>query len=73
MEEKTVLQWLEQAKAEGYEWADAAIANAMMENDYNDLARSMSRALECAFFWDRYEQSRDYWVKIHSDLKEKGL
>jgi hypothetical protein len=69
--EKTVKDWLLQAKADGYTWADAAIGNAEAENFGRDLdktVKSMSEALDYAFIFARTPQGFNFWWNIYLDL-----
>ena len=80
MEEKTVLEWFEQAKAEGYEWADKAIYNAHNaptsegpDKDicYKDQIKiSLSHALS-AFWWKKTNEGFGFWDKIYEEIKAK--
>ena len=66
---KTVMEWLEQAKAEGYPWADAAIANC--DTDVFTLNRphsSLSTALCAAFAWDESSEGYEFWREIVHQL-----
>ena len=63
MEEKTVIEWLEQAKADGRDWADAAIKNT---DTPDAVQRSLSKALAAAFVWKLSPEGSDYWIKVHS-------
>jgi glycine betaine/choline ABC-type transport system substrate-binding protein len=68
---KTILEWLQQAKADGYEWADAAIENAITElSDLEEI--SLSEALAGAFEWESSEQGHEYWEKIYVNLVNSG-
>jgi len=68
---KTILEWLQQAKADGYEWADAAIENAITElSDLEEI--SLSEALAGAFEWGSSEQGHEYWKKIYVNLVNSG-
>lgn len=72
MEKKTILEWLEEAKQQGYDWADAAIRNY----DPNFLLKypsdvdSLSDTLIFAFSWDKSPEGRDYWEPIVDKLRE---
>ena len=71
---KTILEWLEQAKKEGYEWADAAIAN---EQDQSiavnfEMADSYSDAIVMGFSWNQTPQGVDFWLSVATELQEKG-
>lgn len=65
MEKKTIPEWFEQAKADGLEWADAAIKN-IEEPSWN--ANSMYKALEMGFVWMDTAQGFVYWDEIAESL-----
>jgi len=68
---KTILEWLEQAKADGYEWADEAIENAITElSGLEEI--SLSEALAGAFEWESSKQGHEYWEKIYVNLVNSG-
>ena len=67
---KTVLEWFNEAKKQGYEWADAAIENNENSECY---ANSLSESLEAAFVWADSPEERQYWFEIVQDLIEEGL
>ena len=66
----TVLQWLEQAKAEGHEWADAAIENTLNDKPFtgDNKCVSLSDALGGGFNWSESPQGIIYWSNIHDDI-----
>ena len=67
---KTVLEWLKDAKLNGYEWADAAIKN----NDNPEVyTSSLSKALQSAFVWADSPEKREYWFEIDQGLRGGGL
>lgn len=65
---KKILEWLEQAKADGYEWADAAIENCTYAN--ND-AQTLRAAIMYAFKWGETPQGVEFWHDIYKSLKAK--
>ena len=67
---KTILEWLNEAKKQGYEWADAAIKNNKNPKAYTN---SLSEALETAFVWADSPEKRKYWFKIDQGLRGGGL
>ena len=67
---KTVLEWFNEAKKQGYEWADAAIEN---NENHEYYANSLSEALETAFVWADSPEKREYWFKIDQGLRGGGL
>lgn len=69
----TVLQWLEQAKADGHEWADAAIQNTLNDDPFtgNSECNSLSSALVKGFFWGLTKQGAKYWSEIRSKISNQ--
>ena len=67
MEKKTILQWFEQAKAEGLEWADAAIKNTK-KNKGERPSESMREAVLSAFIWEITPEGHEFWSEIESNL-----
>lgn len=65
---KTTRQWLEQAKSEGYGWAEQALNNMV----YNDLWDSLSEAL-FSFSWGDSPQGEAYWAGIYDDIHDREL
>jgi|688.fasta_scaffold206774_2 hypothetical protein len=64
----TILEHFEKAKADGCEWADAAIRNthpAMLE--YQG-AESLSRTLTSAFNFETSPEGSDYWINVFQGL-----
>lgn len=64
---KTVMDWLLQAKADGLEWADSAIAQA--DNDKDDEVEGLHEAVGKFAFWDRTKEGYGYWFGISEGLK----
>lgn len=67
---KTVLEWFEEAKANGSPWADAAIKNTReMRGDerLEWLAGSLQAAIIRAFTWSESPEGHLYWQKIHEN------
>ena len=76
---KSVLDWLSQAKDEGYEWADGAI-ECYSEEESSELVKvygepnSYSSALQCAFRWcnAKTKKSAFQWFEVHNSLLNQG-
>ena len=70
---KTVIEWLNEAKQQGYDWADAAIENCKKDKPYtgNSVATSLSDAIGGGFVWPAKKVS--YWENIFNELEQKGL
>ena len=66
---KTIKQWFEQAKEQGYEWADSALdyaqSNAYLEKLMTD---SLKNAIDSGFCWEDTEEGEDYWFDIWKTL-----
>ena len=65
---RTIEQWLEKAKEDAYEWADAAIRNYDPKFAETQVADTLSDALNRAFDWQDSPEEEDFWDKIHKDL-----
>jgi hypothetical protein len=65
--EKTILEWFEEAKANGAEWADAAIKNTNRIN-LNLKAKTLSQALDSAFEWNYRDEGLFYWFSIYDAI-----
>ena len=70
---RTVIEWLEWAKAQGFEWADAAIENAQKEMTVSLRVGLLSKALAAGFRWRNSPQGIVRWIDIHDTLLEKNL
>ena len=68
---KPILEWFEEARAAGHEWADAAIENAHQAGCANARAKNAAIALSNAFVWRRTVQGHDFWEKIYESLGSK--
>lgn len=68
----TIIEHLASAKAQGYEWADAAINNALNDDENPENADpvfdTLQNALYCAFFWNETEQGYCFWKDVHDKL-----
>lgn len=73
--EKTVIEWLNEAKEQGYEWADAAIENCKTYSHFkgNSPAESLSKSLSQSCVWVDTPEKHSFWQAIHDDLQIKGL
>lgn len=73
---KTVIEWLQKAKSEGYLWADEAILHCTERNTDFDFANSLADAVDNAFNWiDARERKNSifYWENIYAGLIEQQL
>ena len=71
---RIILEWLEKAKEDGYEWADAAISNYIREWGSTTLPAAVMRenlidALSCAFRWENSHEGYDYWDGVSKSLR----
>lgn len=70
---KTILEWLEEAKQHGYDWADAAIRNYDPNFSKDATARSLEDAINSAFVWEESPQGSGYWLGIVDELEGDNL
>lgn len=75
---KTIKQWFEQAKEQGYEWADSALQYAedyynaeYYDNPEDVMADSLKNAIDSGFCWEDTEEGEDYWFDIWKTLDYK--
>ena len=69
---KTILQWLEEAKEQGYDWADAAIRNYDPNFVTIKETNSLIDALGNAFAWGGSPEKYEYWEKIQGSLASQA-
>jgi len=71
--EKTVIEWLNEAKKEGHDWADSAIENCKNSRPYggDGHVNSLSDAIRGGFVWPDGQVL--YWEVISNELEAKGL
>jgi len=62
-ESKTALEWFEEAKQKGHEWAQLAINN--ISKDSPREYPSISKALALSFAWDQTPEGVEFWFKLH--------
>lgn len=71
---KTMLEWFEEAKANGAEWADKAIKNTReMSGEIRLLSKfyCLSSALSGAFIWADSPQKLEYWATICDKIEQE--
>jgi len=68
---KTILEWLQQAKNEGYEWAESAINQIECDNPL-EFVDKMSESVLSAFTWRTSIEGLEYWIDICNGLKKQG-
>ena len=66
---RTIEQWLEKAKEDGYEWADAAIRNYDPNYFKKKNVLSLSDALLHAFNWDAVPEKNGYWESVFDSIE----
>lgn len=69
---KTIKQWFEEAKEQGYEWADAALQyteNHAKEFPEELVADSLQDAVADGFIWDKTDEKQDYWFEVYKTLR----
>lgn len=69
----TYREYFEQAKAEGHEWAEAAIRNTDKEliDETPALASELCDVIACAFLWYASPEGGKYWEGICKKLKKR--
>lgn len=76
MESRTVIEWLKQAKAEGYEWAERAQLAVKEQGTYEEgepsVRENLSDALHCAFTWGDTFEGHKFWSRIYHALAAEG-
>ena len=65
---KPILEWLNEAKEQGYDWADAAIRNYDPNFVTIKETNSLIEALGNAFSWGSSPEKYEYWEKIQCGL-----
>lgn len=76
MENKTILEWFEEAKQNGAEWADEAISETRRLRGEERLTVekvSLREALLGAFSWCQSWQGEDYWSDIKKSLPRQKI
>lgn len=71
MANNTVKYWLNKAKEEGKEWAEAALENAKEQGNLNCYADDIVPAIDEAFSWHKTKQGSKYWRDIKASLEGK--
>ena len=69
---KTIKQWFEQAKEQGYEWADLALdyaQNNAKKFPEELVADSLQDAVAEGFIWDKTDEKQDYWFEVFKTLR----
>lgn len=66
---KTILEWLNEAKHQGHEWADAAIRNHDPNFFKKKNVLSLSDALLHAFNWDVAPEKDGYWESVFDSIE----
>ena len=69
---KTILEWLNEAKEQGYDWAEAAINNYIRQWAYSspkNKVNSLVRSLEVAFVWSDSPEKEEFWHGVSESLR----
>lgn len=66
---RTILEWLEEAKQQGYDWVDAAIRNYDPNFFKKKNVLSLSDALLHAFNWDAVPEKNGYWESVFDSIE----
>jgi len=66
---KTILEWLNEAKEQGYEWADAAIRNYDPKFTTRKERESLKEALYGAFNWWESPEKKEFWHGVSESLR----
>lgn len=72
--EKTILEWFEEAKANGAEWADNAINTTIELRSRGRLKHpvySLSDALLSSFGWCESKDCHSYWSAIYDKIQQQ--
>lgn len=71
---KTILEWFEEAKANGAEWADNAINTTIELRGPERLKYpvfSLANALYFAFAWHESVEKHRYWQLIYQKIEQE--
>ena len=68
---RTIKQWLEEAKQQGHDWADAAIRNYYPDYSDDNTSDTLCYALLMAFDWEYSPEGDAFWSEIYEDLVNK--
>lgn len=66
---KTIFEWLNEAKEQGYEWADAAIRNYDPKFTTRKERESLKEALYGAFSWEGSPEKKEFWHGVSESLR----
>ena len=64
-----IIDWLNEAKEQGYEWADAAIRNYDPTFTNRKERESLKEALYGAFSWERSPEKKEFWHGVSESLR----
>ena len=65
---KTILEWLEEAKQQGCDWADAAIRNYNPNYEIIKETKTLPAGLAKAFSWRKSPEDYPYWNRVYEIL-----
>ena len=66
---KPILEWLNEAKEQGYDWADAAIRNYDPKFTTRKERESLKEALYGAFSWEGSPEKKEFWHGVSESLR----
>ena len=69
---KPILEWLNEAKEQGYDWAEAAINNYIRQWAYSspkNKVNSLVSSLEVAFVWSDSPEKEEFWHGVSESLR----
>ena len=69
----TVIEWLQWADANGFDWAKSAIEQCTDEYKQKETARSLPDSLVYFKYWPYTKEGYNYWNNIYKSLKSNGL
>lgn len=73
---KKISEWLQQAKASGFDWADEALVRFQEKRNQEAVAESMAEALIDAFAFNGggpNSRTHDQWWDIYEGLSEAEM
>jgi len=74
MKNRTEIEWLNEARANGETWVDQAVENIKLQPDYaarQSYYLNLSSVVERAFLWEdtpKSTQGYEYWKQIYNRL-----
>jgi len=75
MQNKTAIEWLNEARANGEPWVDQAVENIAAQPDYiyrEEDYPALSSVVYYEFAWSNASQGGDYWGEIYLRLRSEN-